>query len=67
MKALNGRFDFASAPKQGTTATFTLPIGQCTTSILFHETQPAGDLHTTMDSPSIFPSSNLSIFDQTAT
>jgi hypothetical protein len=45
MKALNGRFDFASAPKQGTTATLTLPIGQCTTSILFHETQPAGDLY----------------------
>jgi signal transduction histidine kinase len=29
MKALNGRFDFASAPKQGTTATLTLPIGPC--------------------------------------
>jgi len=27
MKALNGRFDFASAPKQGTTAILTLPIG----------------------------------------
>jgi signal transduction histidine kinase len=27
MKALNGRFDLASAPKQGTTATLTLPIG----------------------------------------
>ena len=34
MKALNGRFDFASAPKQGTTATLTLPIGPRTTSIL---------------------------------
>ena len=26
MKAMNGRFDLASAPKQGTTATLTLPI-----------------------------------------
>ncbi len=26
MKALNGRFEFASAPKQGTTATLTLPL-----------------------------------------
>ena len=34
MKALNGRFDFASAPKQGTTATLTLPIGPRTTTIL---------------------------------
>ncbi len=34
MKALNGRFDFASAPKQGTTATLTLPLGPRTTSIL---------------------------------
>ena len=34
MKALNGRFDFASAPKQGTTATLTLPIGPRTTSTL---------------------------------
>ena len=34
MKALNGRFDFASAPKQGTTATLTLPIGPCATTII---------------------------------
>jgi len=34
MKVLNGRFEFASAPKQGTTATLTLPIGPRTTSIL---------------------------------
>ena len=34
MKALNGRFDFVSAPKQGTTATLTVPIGPRTTSIL---------------------------------
>ena len=34
MKALNGRFDFASAPKQGTTATLTLPLGPRTTSTL---------------------------------
>ena len=34
MKALNGRFDFVSAPKQGTTATLTLPIASRTTSIL---------------------------------
>ena len=34
MKVLNGRFDFVSAPKQGTTATLTLPIGPRTTSIL---------------------------------
>ena len=34
MKALNGRFDFASAPKQGTTATLTLPIGPRATTII---------------------------------
>ena len=34
MKALNGRFDFVSAPKQGTTATLTLPLGPRTTAIL---------------------------------
>ena len=34
MKVLNGRFDFASAQKQGTTATLTLPIGPRTTTIL---------------------------------
>jgi signal transduction histidine kinase len=34
MKALNGRFDFVSAPNQGTTATLTLPIGPRTTLIL---------------------------------
>ena len=34
MKVLNGRFDFVSAPKQGTTATLTLPIASRTTSIL---------------------------------
>jgi len=34
MKALNGRFDFESAPKQGTTATLTVPIGPRTTTIL---------------------------------
>jgi len=34
MKALNGRFDFASAPKQGTTATLTVPIGPRTTTII---------------------------------
>jgi signal transduction histidine kinase len=34
MKVLNGRFDFESAPKQGTTATLTLPIGPRTMSIL---------------------------------
>ena len=34
MKALNGSFDLASAPKQGTTATLTLPRGPRTTSIL---------------------------------
>ena len=34
MKALNGSLDFASAPKQGTTATLTLPIGPRTTTIL---------------------------------
>ena len=33
MKVLNGRFDFVSAPKQGTTATLTLPIASRTTSI----------------------------------
>jgi signal transduction histidine kinase len=35
MKVLNGRFDVISAPKQGTTATLTLPLGPRTTSILF--------------------------------
>jgi signal transduction histidine kinase len=34
MKALNGHFDFASAPKQGTTATLTLPIGPRATTII---------------------------------
>ena len=34
MKVLNGRFDFVSAPKQGTTATLTLPLGPRTTSTL---------------------------------
>jgi len=34
MKVLNGRFDFISAPKQGTTATLTVPLGPRTTSIL---------------------------------
>jgi len=34
MKVLNGRFDLVSAPKQGTTATLTLPLGPRTTSIL---------------------------------
>jgi len=34
MKALNGRFDFISAPKQGTTATLILPIGPHPTTIL---------------------------------
>ena len=34
MKALNGRFDLASAPKQGTTATLTVPVGPRTPSIL---------------------------------
>jgi signal transduction histidine kinase len=34
MKALNGRFDFVSAPKQGTTATLTLPIVPRATTIL---------------------------------
>jgi signal transduction histidine kinase len=34
MKVLNGRFDLISAPKQGTTATLTLPIGPRTTAIL---------------------------------
>ena len=34
MKVLNGRFDFISAPKEGTTATLTLPLGPPTTSIL---------------------------------
>jgi len=34
MKALNGRFDFISAPKQGTTATLILPIGPRPTTIL---------------------------------
>jgi signal transduction histidine kinase len=34
MKALNGRFDFASAPKQGTTATLTMPISPRNASML---------------------------------
>ena len=34
MKALNGRFDFISAPKQGTTATLTMPISPRNASIL---------------------------------
>jgi signal transduction histidine kinase len=34
MKALNGRFDLASAPKQGTTATLTVPIEPHTKSML---------------------------------
>ena len=34
MKALNGSFDLASAPTQGTTATLTVPIGPRTTTIL---------------------------------
>ena len=34
MKALNGRFDLASAPKQGTTATLTLPISPRAATIL---------------------------------
>jgi signal transduction histidine kinase len=34
MKALNGHFDLASAPKQGTTATLTVPIGPRTTTII---------------------------------
>ena len=34
MKVLSGRFDFISAPKQGTTATLTVPVGPRTTSIL---------------------------------
>jgi len=34
MKVLNGRFDFVSAPKHGTTATLTLPLGPRTTSTL---------------------------------
>jgi signal transduction histidine kinase len=34
MKALSGRFDLASAPKQGTTATLTVPVGPRTPSIL---------------------------------
>ena len=34
MKALNGRFEFTSAPKQGTTATLTLPIGPRATTII---------------------------------
>ena len=37
MKALNGRFDFVSAPKQGTTATLTVPIGPRTTAFSLHE------------------------------
>ncbi len=34
MKALNGRFEFASAPKQGTTAILTMPISPRNTSML---------------------------------
>jgi signal transduction histidine kinase len=34
MKVLNGRFDFVSAPKQGTTATLTLPLVPRNTSML---------------------------------
>ena len=34
MKALNGHCDLASAPKQGTTATLTVPIGPRTTTII---------------------------------
>ena len=34
MNALNGRFNFISAPKQGTTATLTVPIGPRATTIL---------------------------------
>jgi signal transduction histidine kinase len=34
MKAMNGRFDLASAPKQGTTATLTLPLSPRATTIL---------------------------------
>ena len=34
MKALSGHFDFASAPKQGTRATLTLPIGPRATTII---------------------------------
>jgi signal transduction histidine kinase len=34
IRELNGRFDFASAPKQGTTATLTVPIGPHTKSML---------------------------------
>lgn len=34
MKGMNGRFDLASAPKQGTTATLTLPISPRATTIL---------------------------------
>lgn len=34
MKALNGRFDLASAPKEGTTATLTIPISPRATTLL---------------------------------
>ena len=34
MKALNGRFDFTSAPNQGTTATLTMPISPHNASML---------------------------------
>jgi signal transduction histidine kinase len=34
MKALNGRFDLTSAPKQGTTATLTIPLSPRVTTIL---------------------------------
>jgi hypothetical protein len=34
MKAMNGCFDFTSTPKQGTTATLTLPIGPRMTTIM---------------------------------
>ena len=37
MKVLNGRFDFESAPKQGTTATLTVPVGPRTTAFSLHE------------------------------
>jgi hypothetical protein len=37
MKVLNGRFDLASAPKQGTTATLTVPIGPRTSQFSLHE------------------------------
>jgi signal transduction histidine kinase len=34
MKALNGRFDLASAPQQGTTATLTVPISPRASNVL---------------------------------